>query len=118
MRMDVTWKNRKKQASAPAADRRTLDMGNNNFLIEALLKTNASNAAICGKAAANGYQLDISNGVARLQLFADGKVMLSAQSSKIPSGKWCHLITEVDRSLGKINFYIDGKAVAACLHHL
>ncbi|NRA38649.1 MAG: hypothetical protein HRU15_10945, partial [Planctomycetes bacterium] len=111
MRMDVTWKNRKKQASAPASDRRTLDMVNCNFLIEALLKTDAQDAAICGKAAKNGYQLGIYKGAARMQLFVDGKVMFSATSNtKLPHGKWCHLIAEVDRQKGSVQFYLDGAA--------
>lgn len=99
----------------PGARRRTVDMDNNNFLIEVYFKTEPghSGGVLVSKADMFGYILDIDGkGRARMTLRTGGKDIFSRLSAKeINDGKWHHLIVEVDRKDTKkdISFYIDGK---------
>ena len=114
MRLPVKWTQKKKQMSAPASERRTLDIDKQNLLIEIYATFNSASGGICGKMADAGYMLDLDNGKPRLQLKHNGAVMASATANaKINDNKWHHLVVEVDRQAGNIAFYINGKAVKA-----
>lgn len=100
----------------PGAQRRTVDMGTNNFLIEAYFKTKLghTNGVLIAKAAEAGYTLDIdAEGHARLTLRPSGQESgQQSSSSLVNDGRWHHVIAEVDRSAGRggITLYVDGKA--------
>jgi concanavalin A-like lectin/glucanase superfamily protein len=96
----------------PGEKRRTLDMGTNNLLVEAYLKTTLAGGAIASKLSERaGYVLDVDNGGRpRLTLKADGASCSRTGSVAITDGKWHHVIAEVDRSKADgIAIYIDGK---------
>jgi len=90
-----------------------VDMPANNFLIEAVFKTEKGHkdGVLVSKysSSGNGYKLDFDqNGKARLSLMVSGKAAYSVSGAAIVNdGKWHHLIAEVDRS-GKTNIYVDG----------
>lgn len=92
--------------------RLTVDMGTNNFLIEAIFQT-VSGFTDCGivcKRAKKGYSLDLDeNGHIRLSLHFDGSECSRASAFAINDGKWHHIIAEVDRTMPHgINIYVDG----------
>ncbi len=85
--------------------RDNLDFDNNNFLIEAYLRTDGK-GAIVSKMDGNGYELAI-NAAGNLEIIANGARAQSRVS--INDGKWRHIIAEVDRLDKTARFYIDGK---------
>ncbi len=112
MKMDVSYKDRKKQVTIPATEKRTLDIDTQNLLIELTASFSSTSGGICGKVQGNGYALDLDNGKPRLQLFIDGKVMASATAKQSINDKaWHHLLVEVDRKNQSIQFYLNGKKV-------
>lgn len=100
----------------PGSKRRALDMGANNFLIEAYLKTESGYAGgvLVSKAADAGYVLELDKqGHARLTIRSGGKEACSrTNSAAVNDGQWHHVVAEVDRAADKegIAIYVDGKA--------
>ncbi len=97
----------------PGSERQTVDMGTNNFLIEAVLKVDkgTTRGRIVSKSAGTGYVFDVCPiGQAQMRLFVDG-VLEFGRVSNVPinDGRWHHVIAEVDRNdpMG-IHFYVDG----------
>jgi hypothetical protein len=110
MKSDFTYRNR----TVPGSQRATLDMGANNFLVEAYLRTEAGSTGgvIAAKAAEAGYVLDVDDaGRARLTLRTGGQPACSRSSAAaVNDGQWHHVLAEVDRSAGQgISIYVDGK---------
>jgi len=97
------------------AQRETVDMGTNNFLLEVVFKTapGQKTGLLAGKMAGEGgYELVVNEqGQAALNVKAGG-ALASVQSgaATINDGKWHHVLAEVDRSAGKATLYVDGKA--------
>ena len=88
-------------------------MGNNNFLIEIVFKTDPShtNGILVSKLDRSGYELSIgADGGPCLKIQAGAATVSAASTVKVNDGKWHHVIAEVDRTTGKATFYIDGKA--------
>ena len=97
----------------PGPERQTVDMGTNNFLIEAVLKVDkgTTGGRIVSKAAGTGYVLDVDpTGRAQLRLIVNGVLECSRASSvAINDGKCHHVIAEVDRDEPTgIHLYVDG----------
>lgn len=94
---------------------RNLDMDTNNFLIEAVFRTNPGHTGgvLVSKLDTSGYVLDIdSTGRARMRIVPGGGNGEFSRTSLVPvnDGEWHHLIAEVDRSAPEgIRIYIDGK---------
>jgi hypothetical protein len=95
---------------------RNLDMDTNNFLIEAVFRTQPASAGgvLVSKLDTAGYALEIDKaGRVRLRLLAGaGNKSEYSRTSLVPvnDGKWHHVIAEVDRSAPEgIQIYIDGK---------
>ncbi|MBI5723167.1 MAG: hypothetical protein HZA50_04355 [Planctomycetes bacterium] len=94
------------------ADRRTVDVGICNLLIEAYFRTEKAHAGstLVSKAAA-GYLLGFdAQGHACLTLKSDGKNAVSlAGRTAVNDGTWHHVIAEVDRAAKRATIYVDGK---------
>jgi hypothetical protein len=103
-----------RQGIVPGSRKITMDMDDNNFIIEAYLKINAGHAGglIASKAAGTGYVLETAAaGKVRFRLRSDGNDAAKRTSvASVNDGKWHHIIAEVDRSATDgITIYIDGQ---------
>jgi hypothetical protein len=101
---------------------RNLDMDTNNFLIEAVFRTEPAhtNGWLVSKFDTAGYALNIDDaGRIRMRLRAGGGDQSEySRTSAIPvnDGKWHHVIAEVDRrAAAGLRIYIDGKPAAGPL---
>ncbi|MEE9302895.1 MAG: LamG-like jellyroll fold domain-containing protein, partial [Thiotrichaceae bacterium] len=109
------WKQNLKNKSEHVTPkiRDTIDIRTENFLIEAVLATDAghTNSGIVSKMSNRGYSLTIDD-QGRVEFKLDfGEQSCSRVSSvSINDGQWHHVVAEADRSspLG-INIYVDGK---------
>ncbi len=92
-------------------DRRTPDMHNNNFLVEAYFSTapGQTGGTIVSKGTGYAFDLDLQ-GHPRLSLQgADGQGSRMATVT-VNDGKWHHVIVEADRAdASGIHLYVDGK---------
>ncbi|MFW5844857.1 MAG: LamG-like jellyroll fold domain-containing protein, partial [Planctomycetota bacterium] len=88
------------------ADKRTVDMQENDFLIEVLIKP-AGDGSIVQKVDGTGYELRIDGGAAVLRL-SDGDAELTATGPKLARGVWSHLVVEVYRD-GGVRMALDGE---------
>jgi hypothetical protein len=95
---------------------RNLDMDTNNFLIEAVFRSQPGHTGggLVSKLDAAGYALEIDQaGRVRLRLVAGaGSKNEYSRASLVPvnDGQWHHVIAEVDRNAREsIRIYIDGK---------
>jgi hypothetical protein len=107
---DITWGDN----VYPGEQRKTVDMGTNNFLIEAYLRTapGHTRGVVVTKTAEAGYTLDVTgDGAARLALRYQGMPRCARSSAAaINDGEWHHVVAEVDRgSEMGINLYVDGE---------
>ncbi len=97
----------------PGAERPTLDMDTNDFLIEAYLRVAPGNiGVIASKADLVGYVLDIDDqGRPRLTLWVDGLVAARRSARvAINDGTFHHVLAEVSRSdPDGITLYVDGQ---------
>ncbi|MFO7958688.1 MAG: LamG domain-containing protein [Candidatus Brocadiia bacterium] len=108
---DYSWGEGEERSYA-GEDRLTVDMDTNNFLIEALVRTQPGHTGgvVVAKAADSGYLLRVDEeGRARLSLRVDGQEACARASSvPINDGDWHHVIAEVDRAeAGGITVYVD-----------
>jgi hypothetical protein len=96
----------------PGANRRTVDMSDNNFLLEVYFQaTGSDSASLAGKHdGKTGYELGLdAQGRARLSLMAGDRTDTIRSSRSLADGKWHHLIAEVDRRRNAARIYVDGK---------
>ena len=108
------WHKRKIAGKVSGKTRKTVDMGRNNFLIEAVLKTKRGlrHGGIVSKYEGNkGYVFEIApDGKAKMSLYFGNGYCSRTSNIIINDGKWHHIIAEVERSTPEgINIYIDGK---------
>lgn len=102
-------------ATTSAKECTNTDMTTNNFIIEAVFKTEKGHKSgvVVSKfeSSGNGYRLDIDKkGKTRVSLFVSGKPMYSISGGTvINDGSWHHVLVEVDRSAG-IDIFVDGTA--------
>ena len=101
----------KEETLVPGTERRTVRMTDNNFLIEAVLRTEAGGGIIAGKQNTQaGYSLALNDrGHPVLTLKWDGQATLITGKTAINDGKCHHLIAEVDRSARKVVLYLNGE---------
>ncbi|MFW5829265.1 MAG: laminin G domain-containing protein, partial [Planctomycetota bacterium] len=98
---------------AQGADKRTVEMYDNDFLIEVYLRTSDNDGVIAQKMSDDsGYALEVSGGRLRLRLRSGGSDVYSLSGGGISDGDWHHVLVEVDRKQGA-TIYLDGKAVDA-----
>ncbi len=90
------------------AKRKTLDMSNNNFLIEVYLKAKGSGSIAAKMQGQIGYALRLNNGALVLDLKTGGGGQ-TINGPAIGDGNWHHVLVEVDRKGSKLAFYVDGK---------
>ena len=89
-----------------------LDMSDNCFLIEAvvMIPASARNGVLVSKEdSSSGYRLFLESGILKIQIKASGSSKVQSSETALNTGKWTHIIAEIDRPSGKINFYINGK---------
>ncbi len=88
------------------AKRKSLDMADNNWLIEAVCKLEKHGGELVRKHdGAKGYGLTVTPS-GKAQLLINGTKL---EGPTLPRGAWFHLVAEVDRKAGKAAFYLDGK---------
>ena len=108
------WTNRRSKVTGytNGYERDTVDMGDDNFLIEVMISVPPSKEAqpIVSKLAKRGYLLDIDKeGRIRLTLDFGGSKAIRTSAQSINDGGWHHVIAEVDRkNPAGINLYVDG----------
>ena len=93
--------------------RETLDMGLNDFQIEAVFKTDVghTNGILASKVAETGYELAVgTDGAPRLTLQVGAAKATVSATAKVNDGQWHHVLAEVDRAAGKAVIYVDGRA--------
>lgn len=97
----------------PGAQRRTVSMTDNNFLIEAVFRADQGDGDIAAKlAAAAGYALGVdADGHLRLILRADGGEFSLRSRAQVLDGRWHHVVAEVDREAAQVLLYLDGARV-------
>jgi concanavalin A-like lectin/glucanase superfamily protein len=98
----------------PGERRKTVDMNDNNFLIEVYFKTDLGfrSGVLVSKRGANngrGYQLSVDDtGTLSFTVQADASAGVTT-TNPINDGRWRHIIAEVDRMGGMMRLYVDGK---------
>jgi hypothetical protein len=114
LRRSYTWHNPRgrKEETYPGSKRVTVDMDNNSFLIEAVLKPKSglTRSGIVSKRDAKGYVLEVAqDGGLKMSLDFGDRSCSRTSTTAINDGKWHHIIAEVDRSQPEgINLYVDG----------
>jgi hypothetical protein len=100
----------------PAAARKTLRIGTENLLLEAILKVEKDHTggAILGKHdGQSGYRLAVDDqGRAVFQIASRGEETDLATRDPINDGAWHHVLAEMDRATGRMTVYLDGKQSA------
>ena len=92
--------------------RQTLDMDTNNFLIEAVFRTDPGhiNSVLVSKGGNSGYSLGVDNdGKPILTLKANGTAVTAVGNARVNDGAWHHVLAEVDRAGSRMVIYVDGK---------
>jgi hypothetical protein len=91
----------------------TLDMDANNFLIEAIFRTDPGHTGgvlVSKMHATAGYALSINErGGASLTIRSAGVDDAGACGVTVNDGKWHHVIAEADRRDGRLRIYVDGR---------
>ncbi len=112
---DIPYTVNNEQIVFPGKERKTVRMTDNNFLMEAVFRTEPGHTG--GSIARklddlNGYALDIdANGRLAIRLRSAGAQVVASGGVPVNDGKWHHAIAEVDRRAGSITLYLDGKVV-------
>ncbi|MFW5844980.1 MAG: LamG domain-containing protein, partial [Planctomycetota bacterium] len=102
----------KKQEMTWAGDEKnTVDVRDQDFLIEAYLKTTDKDGTIAGKDNGVGYLLELDGGRVQLRLREGGQNALTATGPRIADGDWHHVVVELDRTAGEARIYVDGEQV-------
>ncbi len=92
---------------------KTVDMQDNNFLIEIYFRARRGNRGMLVSKFKDrkGYLLAIApDGRAVFQVMAS-KISAVTSDEKVNDGKWHHLLAEVDRRAGKMRIFLDGNPV-------
>ncbi len=114
---DFTLMREKQPVVIPGRERDTVEMQDNAFLIEAVLRVEPGHhgGTIAGKLdAMAGYALGLDDaGRLQLALRSGGQHVLSVTRVSLDDGRWHHVLAEVDRSAQVVRLYIDGAKAAA-----
>ncbi len=110
----VGYKHKGKTHQVSGPNKPTVEIYEQNFLIEAYLKSTDRDGTLVQKLDKTaGYALAFREGKLVLTLRQGGKVFYTLSTeAAIQAGEWRHVIAEVDREEDAA-FYIDGKRVAA-----
>ncbi len=108
----VRYTHRGKNHVAKGKDKPTVDIYDQNFLIECIIKTDDRSGVIVQKLdGQNGYRLALIAHRLVLRLYTNGTLMYSVQSrDKVDLGDWSHLVAEVDRKHGA-TLYANGHTI-------
>ncbi len=116
---DFTIKRNKEDVTVPGADRKTVRMTDNNFLIEAVLRIEKGQAGgtIAGKLGDDaGYALQVDDaGQLAVHLRAGSDIATQTSHTAINDGQWHHVLVEVDRKQSVVKIYIDGENATSSL---
>ncbi|MFW5844606.1 MAG: laminin G domain-containing protein [Planctomycetota bacterium] len=93
------------------ADKPTVDMDRNDFLLEIVLRSEDADGHILSKQDEAGYRLELVDGRVRLVLHHAGQDAHTVTGPAIADGAWHHILVEVDRQQG-VRMYVDGASVA------
>lgn len=94
------------------SEKQTVDMQQQDFLIEAHLRVSNDGIIVRKSSGGVGYRLAVVDGHLQFELAdADGAHAMVRSHVAITDGAWHHLIAEVDRQ-GGLQLYIDGKAAS------
>jgi len=103
------------ETTIDGSDRPTVDMDENNFLIELYFKAKPGNRGtlVSKRTADTGYQLGLTDGgVARLWMGRGDDRLESKGRSRLDDGRWHHLLVEVDRQVRRVTIHVDGEVDA------
>ncbi len=112
MREDITWG---EDNVYPGEKRKTLDMDTNNFLVEALFRTEPGHTGgtLVAKMGDAGYAVRVNQRGGASLTIADGNAVDEvACGTPVNDGGWHHLIAEADRRGGVMHIYVDGRQTA------
>jgi hypothetical protein len=99
----------------PAAERKTVDMGANSFLVELVFRTDPGHTGgvlISKMAGGVGYEVRIGKAGTVEWTVSAGPDARTTQGApaKVNDGAWHHVILEVDRPARTMQIYVDGKS--------
>ncbi len=113
---DFTLTRDKQPVVIPGHERATVEMQDNAFLIEAVVRVEPGHhgGTIAGKSdAMAGYALGLDDaGHLQLTLRHAGQQILTVAKTTLDDGRWHHVLAEVDRAAQAVRLYIDGVASA------
>ncbi|MFW5830340.1 MAG: LamG-like jellyroll fold domain-containing protein, partial [Planctomycetota bacterium] len=93
-------------------EKQTMDIQEQDLLIEVHLRVRADGIVVRKRAADVGYSLDIIDGAPVIALQNAEGATLSLRGPHIADGAWHHLIAECDRDQG-LRLHVDGATVGA-----
>jgi len=102
------------EQNVSAQEKKTVDIGEGGFLIEAYFTTQAGHkgGALVSKMAGRGYELALDS-EGRLTFTVRGDATASvATRERVNGGKWHHVVAECDRRTKALRIYLDGKTAA------
>ncbi len=104
------------QRTVAGRDKKTVDIGADNFLIEIFFRSRPgqTDGVLVGKMGEGaGYELRLNDvGGVILELQAGGRQAELATREPVNDGQWHHVIAEVDRRANRGRVYIDGQPAA------
>ncbi len=107
------WTESQGKLTFPGEERKTLDIGTTNLLVETILRTEPGHAgsAVLGKHdGQSGYSLGVNDrGQAEFRVSSGGVHSTVATETEINDGEWHHVLAEVDRDTGRMTIYLDGE---------
>jgi len=108
----------KKRASRQGeviSDLPTLDMDDNSFSIEMVVKVDNADATLVSKTdGKSGYSVDVAGGKLRVSLMDVGGTRMTATGPAIADAQYRHLFLEIDRENG-VSLYINGQPAEVSL---
>ena len=90
------------------------DTENNNFLVEAVFRSDAGKggSVLVSCLGERGYELGVdAAGAIQFRVKADAEATVVSPASVV-DGRWHHVIAECDRAGGALRLYLDGRRVA------
>ncbi len=97
----------------PVERRKTLRIGTENVLVEAIFRTEPEHVGgmiLAKHDGESGYRLAVDDaGRAALRISSGGKHATVASAGKVNDGQWHHVLAEADRQARRMTIYLDGK---------
>ncbi len=108
---DFTITRAKEEVVIPGADRKTVQMQDNSFLVEAVLRAEAGKPGLIAgqQDGKTGYALALdAQGHVAMRILHQGATAVASTTSAISDGRWHHVLAEVDRVAGTMRIFVDG----------